>query len=275
MQNGKMVELNLEEMKKIQLGILDAVADFCDKNQINYWLDSGTLIGAVRHKGYIPWDDDIDLGMLRPDYDRFLELFNKENPVYKAYSVENNPDFLYPFAKVLDTRTVLYEPDEKGVKSCVNIDIFVYDNAPDDDRKVAKMYKKRDKYVSLHNVRVRLYLSKNRPLVHLIKKLIYPFLLVLPKNYFAKKIVKNSTKFKRKDTKRIGNFTSITKVCCDKELFAGSVPVEFEGKIYKAPQGYDAWLTAFYGDYMKLPPEEKRVPHHSFKAYRIEGDKDD
>ena len=80
-----MKQITLEELKRIQLSILDRVAEFCEKNAINYWLDCGTLLGAVRHKGYIPWDDDIDIGMLRPDYDRFLKTFNEKNDVYKVY----------------------------------------------------------------------------------------------------------------------------------------------------------------------------------------------
>lgn len=265
-----MKKIELEEMKQIQIQILDAVAAFCAKHKINYWLDCGTLIGAIRHKGYIPWDDDIDLGMLRPDYDRFMELFNKENEVYKAYSIENNSKFLYPFIKVLDTRTVLYEPDENGIKSSVNIDVFVYDNAPDNDKEVAKMYKRRNKYIALSNVRTRCFLSNGRPFVHFLKVVSYPFLLPFPKNYFVKKIAQNSKKYKDVQTKRIGNFTSITKLCCDKNLFSDFISVEFEGKQYPAPIGYDAWLKAFYGDYMQLPPEEKRKPHHCFKAFVLE-----
>lgn len=262
-----MRRIELDEMKQIQMQILDRVDAFCKEHNINYWLDCGTLLGAVRHKGYIPWDDDIDIGMLRPDYDKFMESFNNENDIYKAYSVENNPKFLYPFIKILDTRTVLYEPDEKGVKSCVNIDLFVYDNAPDNGKLLKKQYKTRDKYQRLHNIRTRVYMSKSNKLKHFAKIMLYPFLLVFPKNYFVKKIVANSKKYASISTKHIGNFTSISKAFFEKKLVSSFVSLEFEDKRYEAPIGYDSWLKTFYGDYMKLPPEGKRVPHHQFKAY--------
>lgn len=265
-----MRRIELEEMKQIQMQILDRVDTFCREHKINYWLDSGTLLGAVRHKGYIPWDDDIDIGMLRTDYDKFMELFNKENDVYKAYSVENNPDFLYPFIKIMDTRTVLYEPDEKGVKSCVNIDLFVYDNAPNDEKLLKKQYKIRDKYQKLHNIRTRVYMSKSNKLKHFVKILLYPFLLVFPKNYFVKKIVANSKRYVNTETGYVGNFTAVSRILCDKSVFDEKIDVEFEGKFYKAPVGYDKWLSVFYGNYMELPPEEKRVPHHCFLAYSLD-----
>lgn len=269
-----MKKIEIEELKQIQLKILNVVTSFCEEHDINYWLNCGTLLGAIRHKGYIPWDDDIDLGMLRSDYDKFMKLFNEKNERYKAYSIENNPQFLYPFIKVLDTSTVLYEPDEKGFKSSVNIDIFVYDNAPDDDKKVKKMYQKRDYYRALNNIRGRLFYSKDRPLLHIVKKCLYPFLLIFPPPYFCKKMIKNSKKFEKEQTKRIGNFTAVTKLVCDKELFSEFIYVEFENKLYKAPREYDIWLKLFYGDYMQLPPKEKQVAHHSFIAYNIEEEND-
>ncbi len=134
------------QLKKYQIDILKTVHRFCIDNKISYWLDSGTLLGAIRHKGYIPWDDDIDIAMLRPDYDKFMRLFNEKNERYKFYTIENNSQFLYPIGKVLDTSTVLYEPNKQGNKLSINIDIFVYDNAPDNDKLVEKMYKKRDLY---------------------------------------------------------------------------------------------------------------------------------
>ena len=135
-----MKEIGVEDLKRIQLEILSVVAEFCEKNGIRYWIDSGTLLGAVRYGGYIPWDDDIDVGMLREDYDKFSEAFNKANEKYKFVCYENRKDFYLPHGKVCDSSTVLYEPDENGYKLSVNIDIFVYDNDPDDDEEFKKMY---------------------------------------------------------------------------------------------------------------------------------------
>ena len=262
-----MRKIELEELRRIQISILDVVTDFCEKHAINYWIDSGTLLGAIRHKGYIPWDDDIDIGMLREDYDKFMDLFNKHNSRYKFYCIENNPNFLYPHGKVLDTTTVLYEPDKKGNKLSVNIDIFVYDNAPNEDDKVEKMYDRRDKYRRLQELRC----AKNKPRGNIIRRifvhLVRGVLHLFPKNYFIKKILKNSRRYVNAKTVRVGNFTAYSRIACDKSIFNEFIKVEFEGKEYNAPIGYDAWLTAFYKDYMTLPPEEKRVSHHTFEAY--------
>lgn len=256
-----------DELKKIQLDILAVVADFCDKNGISYWIDCGTLLGAIRHRGYIPWDDDIDVGMLRPDYDRFMQLFNSENERYKFFSIENNENFYYAHGKVLDTTTVLYEPDIRGNKLSINIDIFVYDNAPNDDKKVEAMYNKRDFFRALHVQRNSNYTPRGsffrRSCVYILRYVLKPF----PKNYFIKRLLSNSKKHVHDETARVGNFTSYSRMVCDKSVFKSFITAEFEGRYYKIPIGYDAWLRAFYNDYMVLPPEDKRVSHHQFEAY--------
>ncbi len=264
-----MKEINVDELKKIQVKILNNVDNFCKENKINYWLDCGTLLGAIRHKGYIPWDDDIDIGMLRNDYDKFLEAYNSSNKKYQLLAVEKNKDYYFQFGKVIDTDTILYEPDEKsGVKSGVYIDVFVYDNAPDDDILLKKMFDKRDFY---NKLRIAQLYPNNYDHKDIKKRIlrffIQIYLSILPKNYYTKKIIKNSKKYMNKETKRVGNFTSATRFSCDKEIFKSFIDVEFEGKKYKAPVGYDKWLKSIYGDYMKLPPKEKRVSHHFFKAY--------
>ena len=267
-----MEKLDLEGLKKVQLEILDVVNEFCQKHQINYWLDCGTLIGAIRHKGYIPWDDDIDIGMLRSDYDKFMKLFNEENSRYQFYSIENNKDFLVAFGKVLDTKTILYEPNkEQGIKLNINIDVFVYDNAPDDEMLCQKMFKKRDMYLKLRYAQLYPnFYDKTSLKKKIMRFFLKIYLKLLPKNYYTKKIIKNSRKYIDCDTKRVGNFTSVSKFVGDKELFKEFIKVEFEGRKYPAPIGYDTWLRNIYGDYMKLPPVEKRVSHHEFEAYKLE-----
>ena len=262
-----MKRLNEEEVKIYQLGILNTVADFCEKNKIQYWLDTGTLLGAIRHKGYIPWDDDIDIGMLRVDFDRFMHTFNQEGGRYKFICNELDAVCVYPYGKVLDTSTVLYEPDEKGNKGSINIDVFVYDNAPDSASECKKMYDRRDRYSMLNALQNRM-IGTHGIVKDIVKTVGFSVLQLYPKGYFAQKVVSNSKRYVDMPTKGVGNFTSVSRIVCEKEVLSSFIKVPFEGKEYNAPVGYDKWLTAFYNDYMRLPPEEKRVSHHMYKAYQ-------
>lgn len=261
-----MRKLDVEEVKKIQLELLQYVQDWCSKNNVKFWLDCGSLLGAIRHKGYIPWDDDIDIGMLRPDYDRFIREFNSKDSRYTCRCVEVDQKFEYPIAKVMDTSTILYEPDENGTKLHINIDVFVYDNAPDDQRMVERMMKKRN-----HLLHCREIYYSTTPSAKWYKNIAKQALRVcykmLPEAYFDKKIVENSRKYIDSKTTCVGNFCSYSRVVCDKEIFDSVVLVDFEGMKLPAPVGYDRWLRCFYGDYMQLPPPEKRVTHHSYVAY--------
>ena len=266
-----MRRLNAEEVKKIQIEILDVVSSFCDENSIKYWLDSGTLLGAIRHKGYIPWDDDIDIGMLREDYDRFSALFNANNQKYRFVCVENTEDFYTPFGKVIDTATILYEPDKRGSKLAINIDIFIYDNAPDDDRIVKRMYNRRDRLLLVALFSRGAQILPNDSGLRVLAKYLTHFLC---KPFSCRKLVlkavDNSKRYSRFETRRVGNFTAVSRIAVDKRVFDSFIDVEFEGKMYKAPVGYDEWLTDFYGDYMQLPPKDKQVSHHLYEAYLID-----
>ena len=266
-----MRRLNAEEVKKIQLEILDVVASFCEENNINYWLDSGTLLGAIRHKGYIPWDDDIDLGMLRKDYDRFAELFNKTNERYRFVDIENTPDFYVAFGKIIDTKTVLYEPDQNGDKLAVNIDLFVYDNVPDDDHLLKKMYDKRDRLVFLSIFSRRNQITKYDSISRkTIKRILHLSLCWVSSEKCLRKIVRNSRLFSDDNSARIGNLRStVTRLAVDKKCFSSFEQKQFEGKDYSVLIGYDEYLKQLFGDYMQLPPEEERVTHHQYEAYLL------
>ena len=238
--------IELEELKKLQIEILDDVVEFCEQNKINYWLNCGTLLGAIRHKGYIPWDDDIDIGMLRKDYDIFKEKYNKANRKYRKI----------------------------GEKLAVNIDIFVYDNAPDDIKTTNKMYRKIKILEALNIVKKVPYSTKkNHLFVNILRFPCHYILKLFPKSCFSKEIVKISKKYIDKKTNYIGSFSSLDRIHSRKSIFESFIKVKFEGKEYNAPIGYDELLTDFYGDYMKLPPTEKQVSHHVFEAFWIEENK--
>ena len=265
-----MREMTLDEVKRVQLEVLDAVMSFCKANGINCWLNGGTLLGAVRHKGYIPWDDDIDLGMLRPDFDRFIATFNDDNPRYKLICCENDPNTLFHYGKVIDTSTYLYEVTEKSEKLGVNIDIFICDNAPDNKTEQTRMFRKRDLY-NVCNLGRRFPVFTKPLRGGLLRSLaVYAFravLRVFPRQYFTKKLDENAKSYTGHDTGLVGNFTGIQRTVCKRSLFEKVTELEFEGKMYPAPIGWDEWLTGLYGDYMTPPPPEARTSSHHYKAY--------
>ena len=121
-----MREIGFSEIKRVALDILKDVAHFCDTHDIRYVLAYGTMLGAVRHKGFIPWDDDIDIMMPRDDYNRFIKLYNDHNPRYQVYSIENDDSYTYTMAKVFDQETVMIDNTlwRNFDKAGVFIDIF-------------------------------------------------------------------------------------------------------------------------------------------------------
>lgn len=263
-----MIKLSEEELKKYQLDILNATVGFCKQNNINYWLDFGTLLGAIRHKGFISWDDDIDISMLRSDYDKFLELFNRCNERYKVYSYENNKKFYFAYAKIIDTATVLYEPDDHGKKLSVNIDLFVYDNAPEEDKKCKQILRRRNFYNNCEFARYHRGKAKGNIIRRMAVVLLKIFSNCFPKDFFVKKVIKNAKRYERFNTDRVCDFCGSTdNFICPRAIISDFQDGLFEGRMYKIPKDYDKLLQLEYGDYMQLPPPEKRISTHKFVAY--------
>lgn len=244
--------------------------DFCDKQGINYWLDYGTLIGAVRHKGFIPWDDDIDIGMLREDFERFQSTFNEyagNNSRYIAEWAGNckNKTSNNLFIKVLDKSTIV---ESYGKSQNAWIDIFPYDNIPADEEAFIKMFKKSARYIKC----IILQTNKHKPAGNFIRRMCVRFArfcaCLFPNDYFSKKQTLLVSKFRNADSKEVVCFCSTRRSLeennisrCEKEVFLELTELEFEGKKYKSPKNYDRWLTITYDDYMTLPPEEERLNH--------------
>ena len=258
--------MDFEEMKKIELGILDFIVDICNKNNIQYYLAAGTLLGAVRHSGFIPWDDDIDLYMPRDDYMKFIEVTKKTNGKYKVLSIYGSDDYYYPFIKVVDTHYKVRENNRKDIKDLsIWVDIFPL------DYDIERKYKNK-----LRNIQNKFWVcasnsfyegkSKGRKIRLIIKKL--AFIIFNKKNPrdYAKKIEKIllSSNSKNKAKLFVGFSSVIDKETFETEWFEKTIQLTFEGKNYSAPEKFDNILTRSYGRYMDLPPETERVSHHDF-----------
>jgi len=258
-----MTTITAEELRSIQLDLLRKTADFCERNGIRYYLCGGTLIGAIRHQGYIPWDDDIDISMPRPDYDRFIRIFNQPDNYYQVIEMSINKTYSLPFAKVHDTRTIVdelkYAKDQYGVY----IDIFPIDGVGE-DKQVFNILKWRK---ILHTKKANYFQRTTRKkIINTLGKII---LLPFSVHQILEKMDQEARKYPFGSTPRAGiiiNPYGISEIM-DIHIFDKAIPKRFEDRDYMVPEGYDAWLRSIYGDYMQLPPENERHNPHVSIAY--------
>ena len=265
-----MKEIELEEVRSIQLDILDYVDSFCKDHGLSYFLCGGTLIGALRHKGYIPWDDDIDICMLRDDYDRFIEALNKENnPIYRVYSHTLNEEYPLPFAKVANDKTVVKEEVVFPFNMGVNIDVFPLDTIPADNKKQKRLYRTFALYHGMLNMKQLLWSSERSFWKNIFAICSRVLLKMVPYSYIVNKMHINAIQYRSIDSPLCGDVVwgYGMKEITDKANFRDVVLADFEGRKYTIPVGYDSFLKKIFGDYMQLPPEEKRVTHHGYAAF--------
>lgn len=256
--------INIDEMRKIQLNMLNSIHQFCINNSIRYSLSGGSLIGAVRHHGYIPWDDDIDLMMPRPDYEHFVSSY--EDGYYKVQTYKNDDTYWYPFCKVYDERTVLVE---SHIKSGVYIDIFPIDGMPDEgttkkliDKRISLVFKN-----IYYTSKVYKFQQGNPLLLRLkyyVKRMMVP-----NREKSVQELEDMCTAYSFEKSEYAGVFVGGygIKERMEKKVFLKYVDMLFEGMSCKCIAEYDTYLSHLYGDYMALPPKEKRVTHHTYKAY--------
>lgn len=263
-----MRRLTLEEIKQTQLSVLRTVDEFCCSNNIKYTLAAGTLIGAVRHKGYIPWDDDIDIYMLREDYERFLVEFSVEN--HKVYSYKNSKDYNFPFAKVADEKTILNEYKSEVKNDIgINIDIFPVDYMPNDEKEANSVMRKISVLSKIEGYK-RSVLSKDRGVFRNCALAIYKLLLLpFSYNFFNNLIEQQALKYRDAKTNFVGNmvYGYGIKERCPNIGYDKYVDMLFEGFSFKVISSYETYLTNVYGDYMTPPPVDKQVAHHYFEAF--------
>lgn len=258
---GKVIDT--DELKKIQLQILDSVAQFCEKRGLRYYLAYGTLLGAVRHRGYIPWDDDIDIHIPRPDYEIFLKEYNETEEPYKVVSPQSENRYRVPFAKVHYPKTIVnefhFKPDVFGVY----IDIF-----PLDGVESQAQAKECGELRRLMHVKNSVFL-KSMPLTRKLRLAITKLILLpIPLSALLKRIKATATRCNYDTSEKVCSLMSRAAVreILPRSVFDEYIMYPFEGKEYRVPKGYDQYLKANYGSYMQLPPEERRISHHNSVA---------
>ena len=258
-------QLNPEEVKTMNLDILSEVADFCEKNGLRYYLYYGTLIGAIRHNGYIPWDDDVRIIMPRPDYERFLKIFNEWGSKYVVLEDRITPGYHTPFAKVHNPKTVIKSEFSNEMSFGVFIDIFPFDGVKDDSQiNKARVLKKLLSAKCFKWWKGRTLASNMG--IYFFKALLF----AVPVRLLLKKIRENAMLCAYDDSEYVDYVIEGTPTRVFRKYIEGGATYHvFEGRKYRIPCGYDACLKSNYGDYMKLPPKEEQVGHPQI-AYWID-----
>ena len=267
-KSSNRTELKNDEIKQVCLQILSDVAEFCEKNGIQYFLVCGTALGAIRHNGFIPWDDDVDIGMPRPDYDRFVDLYKSEK--YIVCDTRYDRKYPYGFAKVCDNRTILIENVENPFNLGVYIDIFPIDGLPDNEELQKKHMKIINWDLRLLSWKCISHDKKVGWLHKVIQLLAKAVLFVVPVHVLVRKLEYDVKKYSYRDANYVGHLVTKAMWGSDikpKELFSFPIKHKFEECEFFVPGQVEAYLTQEYGDYMKLPPKEKQIAKHDYVAY--------
>ena len=263
-----MKEIGKEELKKVQLEILISIHEFCEQKGLRYSLSCGTLLGAVRHQGYIPWDDGIDIMMPRPDYEKFRKMYPgfKENHTVQSY--HNDDSYWFNFLKVYDNRTLFIEG---AARNGVYVDVFPVDglpNAPEAIKRIcvdATLLVNRDLRWTTKEYKVR---TKRKDILLHRMKYQYRKHLVDSRKIVIKRIDRMflGHSFENSPMAGIFFFNRMFGVL-PRSMYENYKLMHFEDRLFYSVDDSHMFLESLYGDYMQLPPVEQRVGHHNIHAY--------
>lgn len=251
-------KLSQEEVRRIQIEITNYLKEVCKQYNLRYYMGGGTLLGAVRHKGYIPWDDDIDIIMPMQDYLKFLDIL-KEDERYEILSIYNHPDTYFNFfSRLIDKQTVMKTWEYPFLMTGgVSIDVFPLVGLPYNAKEVQSFFNRirnrNSRFInsfisfSEETEEVKQYRAKLRDeIISMMKQ--YDFDTSTQAGYIL-------SRYWEKDI-------------MPREIYDNTIEMQFEDEIFAAPAGYHIYLESFFGDYMQLPPESERHAPHNYVAYR-------
>ena len=260
-----MKQVTPQETKIIQLEVLREFHNFCIAHGLNYSLCAGTLLGAIRHKGYIPWDDDIDVMMPRKDYQHLLDVYSSDK--YTLYHYAKQSNYMLSYAKLCDNRTLVIEGDVYECGYGIDIDIFPLDYFPDSMEESVKWSNYLGRLKNIRDVK-NIKLSEKRSFWRNCSlAFLRLFASPIPMKWIVKKVDMVAQKYDDKRECYLGNMTNGYRMKERNPKASALIDVDFEGYSFKAINNFDVYLRGLFGDYMVLPPKEKRVSTHVYTAY--------
>ena len=260
-------------MQKIVFRIMCDIDDFCREHHIRYYLSGGTCLGAVRHQGFIPWDDDGDLMMPRDDYERFLDEFPSYcSEKYFVGSHKTDPEWQRPFARVCDIHTRLTATIFTEKTMGVFVDIFPIDGLPEKQWAQTLYYKKMKVLNSMRTSSCRTnFVEKEN--YRLIKRFIDPVMHLFKTQKISKRMDDEAKKYPFNQSRYVSAILAIhywQKETINRELMEKADYLNFEGRMFPVPIGYKTYLTNLYGNYMDIPKNAEENGYTHMQNWRVE-----
>lgn len=261
---------NITELQKRLLELLSWFHDFCVQHNLRYYILGGTFLGAVRHNGFIPWDDDADVGMPRPDYEKLIEIFKIQGSIDNYFfesTTSNDPNYLYTYGKLYDINTTLVEKLTKPFKRGIFLDVFPIDGVGNSIKEAKKYYKKIDRLNLVLTTRM-VAVSKHRKIY---KNMAILLMQIIPNMFIDNKklALKIDEICKSKDYNTcsyVCNCASTyrAKEIIEKKIIDTFTLYKFESIYLYGPENYEAYLEHIYGNWRCLPPKEKQITNHNY-----------
>ena len=267
-----MKQMSTEDIKRVANEILLKIKEVCDTHDIKYYLAYGTVLGAVRHKGFIPWDDDIDIYMTRDEFAKFRIVMNKDNSPYKLLCLEDCESYSHPLPKVIDSRTVLHELNKRETMTLgVYVDLFILDVIPNDNMERENFFKGIERRKLIWDfLNSKTWVPEAKLYKNLIR-LAFCWTALMNPRKAALRLYNYCSRYKDSiDVEIMGNLChnvyGYNREVVKSEWLENKSIELFEEVEYPCPKS-DDYLKQIYGNYMELPPVEKRVSRHQADAY--------